>query len=307
MSIARKALIGFLSFLLFLSLSGIGLCYTAGRTALQPEFVISRLENLDVTVLAKDIVKAQVPSQIASIASQEYMDYVIDEVVVDLEPWIRGQTADAVNEGYDYILGESEELLITVDLGEAKPVVRESLWRIISQSAPSWMSILPQSELESVFNTVYDDLSAGLPDTLEIDEATVDSIDPEIMPLLDRARQYVGYYRIAYGVFIGVTAALIAGIIGLNRRRVKGSTLWLGIPCVVCGAFAFLGGYVVARLADQLILRIDIPSQLQDWFGGLIMDSAAPLTTYGIAVMIGGASLLITCAIYGRRRLDEGM
>ena len=306
MSVFRKGLIGFLSFLLFLSLSGVGLCYTAGRTVLEPEFVISRLENLDVTGIAKGIVRDQVPPEIVSVLSEEYIGVLVDEVIEDLEPWIREQAAEAVDEGYDYILGESEELLVTVDLGQAKPLLRNSVWRVISESPPPWLAVLPQSELETIYYTVYDSLAAGFPDIVEIDEATIDSIDPQIMLLLDKARQYIGYYRIAYGILVGATAALIAGIIVLNHRRVKGSTLWLGIPCLVCGIFAFLTSYVVTSLVGPLILRIDIPYQLKDWFGGLLVDSAALLTTYGIAMMIGGASLLITCVVYGRRLLSDG-
>ncbi|MFO8143894.1 MAG: hypothetical protein R6T78_04400, partial [Dehalococcoidales bacterium] len=96
MSIARKALIVFLSFSLFLSFSGVGLCYTAGRTVLQPEFVISQMEGLDVTALSKDLIREQVPPEIESMLSEEYISGLIDEVVADLEPWIREQVADAV-------------------------------------------------------------------------------------------------------------------------------------------------------------------------------------------------------------------
>lgn len=306
MSIARKALIVFLSFSLFLSFSGVGLCYTAGRTVLQPEFVISQMEGLDVTALSKDLIREQVPPEIESMLSEEYISGLIDEVVADLEPWIREQVADAVDEGYDYILGKSQELIVTVDLGTVKPILRDSLWQVISKSPPSWLAMLPRSEMESIYYTLYDDLSAGLPDTLEIDEAILNSLDPEMVPLLEKARQYVRYYRILYSILIVATAALIAGIIVLNRRSVKGSTLWLGIPCLVCGILAFLSSYIVKRLAVPIILRGGLPTQLEDWLGEFLVDSVAPLTTYGIAMMIAGAALLITSIVYRRRQLSNG-
>ncbi len=296
---AKRVLIGFLSFLLFLSLSGFGLAFVANRTVLNPDFVISHLERLDVTSLSRELLREQVPPEVTSIVSPQFIEELLDDVVTDLEPWIREQTEVAVYAGYDYLLGRSEELLVVINLEPAKAILRDSLWQSFAESPPLGLDILSPAGLESLFDEFYDDISRQMPATLEINEGMINTISPEIMPLLEQARRYIGYLQIAYGVLIGATAALVAGIILLNRR-VKGATLWLGIPCLICGIFAYVSTFVIKRLAGLLMAQLSLPVQLQDWLPQLLTDSLAPLKVYGIVLMAVGAALLIVSVAYRR-------
>jgi len=299
MSMAKRALIGFLSFLLFLSLSGFGLAFAANRTVLNPDFVVSQLERLDVTSLSKELLREQVPPEVTSIVPPQFIEELLDDVVTDLEPWIREQAGVAVYAGYDYLLGRSEELLVVIDLEPAKAILRDSLWQSFAESPPLGLDILSPAELESLFDELYDDISRQMPATLEINEGMINTISLEIMPLLEQARRYIGYLQIAYGVLIGATAALVAGIILLNRR-VKGATLWLGIPCLICGIFVYVSTFVIKRLAGLLMAQLSLPVQLQDWLPQFLTDSLAPLEVYGIVLMAVGAALLIVSVAYRR-------
>ena len=299
MSMAKRALIGFLSFLLFLSLSGFGLAFAANRTVLNPDFVVSQLERLDVTSLSKELLREQVPPEVTSIVPPQFIEELLDDVVTDLEPWIREQAGVAVYAGYDYLLGRSEELLVVIDLEPAKAILRDSLWQSFAESPPLGLDILSPAELESLFDELYDDISRQMPATLEINEGMINTISLEIMPLLEQARRYIGYLQIAYGVLIGATAALVAGIILLNRR-VKGATLWLGIPCLICGIFVYVSTFVIKRLAGLLMAQLSLPVQLQDWLPQFLTDSLAPLEVYGIVLMAVGTALLIVSVVYRR-------
>lgn len=299
MSMAKRALIGFLSFLLFLSLSGFGLAFAANRTVLNPDFVVSQLERLDVTSLSKELLREQVPPEVTSIVPPQFIEELLDDVVTDLEPWIREQAGVAVYAGYDYLLGRSEELLVVIDLEPAKAILRDSLWQSFAESPPLGLDILSPAELESLFDELYDDISRQMPATLEINEGMINTISLEIMPLLEQARRYIGYLQIAYGVLIGATAALVTGIILLNRR-VKGATLWLGIPCLICGIFVYVSTFVIKRLAGLLMAQLSLPVQLQDWLPQFLTDSLAPLEVYGIVLMAVGAALLIVSVAYRR-------
>ena len=299
MSMAKRALIGFLSFLLFLSLSGFGLAFAANRTVLNPDFVTSHLERLDVASLSKELLREQVPPEVTSIVPPQFIEELLDDVVTDLEPWIREQAGVAVYAGYDYLLGRSEELLVVIDLEPAKAILRDSLWQSFAESPPLGLDILSPAELESLFDEFYDDISRQMPATLEINEGMINTISLEIMPLLEQARRYIGYLQVAYGVLIGATAALVAGIILLNRR-VKGATLWLGIPCLICGIFAYVSTFVIKRLAGLLMVQLSLPVQLQDWLPQFLTDSLAPLEVYGIVLMAVGTALLIVSVVYRR-------
>ncbi len=299
MSMAKRVLIGFLSFLLFLSLSGFGLAFAANRTVLNPDFVVSQLDRLDVTSLSKELLREQVPPEVTSIVPPQFIEELLDDVVTDLEPWIREQAGVAVYAGYDYLLGRSEELLVVIDLEPAKAILRDSLWQSFAESPPLGLDILSPAELESLFDEFYDDISRQMPATLEINEGMINTISPEIIPLLEQTRRHIGYLQIAYGVLIGATAALVAGIILLNRR-VKGATLWLGIPCLICGIFAYVSTFVIKRLAGLLMAQLSLPIQLQDWLPQFLTDSLAPLEVYGIVLVAVGAALLIVSVAYRR-------
>ena len=304
MSMAKRVLIGFLSFLLFLSLSGFGLAFAANRTVLNPDFVVSHLDRLDVTSLSKELLREQVPPEVTSIVPPQFIEELLDDVVTDLEPWIREQAGVAVYAGYDYLLGRSEELLVVIDLEPAKAILRDSLWQSFAESPPLGLGILSPAELESLFGEFYDDISRQMPVTLEIDEGMINTISPEIMPLLEQARRYIGYLQIAYGVLIGATAALVAGIILLDRR-VKGATLWLGIPCLICGIFAYVSTFAIKRFAGLLMAQLSLPVQLQDWLPQFLTDSLAPLEVYGIVLVAVGAALLIVSVVYRRRQSSD--
>ena len=77
---AKRTLMGFLSFLLFLSLSGFGLTFVANRTVLNPDFVISRLDGLDVTSLSQELLQEQVPPELTSIFPPQFVEKLLDNV-----------------------------------------------------------------------------------------------------------------------------------------------------------------------------------------------------------------------------------
>ncbi len=99
---AKKVAIGFLSFLLFLSLAMFGAAFIAKHTILNPNFIISELNRLDVSSLAADMLREQIPAEELPV-EMEIMVGSIEEIAVDLEPWMREQVNMAVYAGYDYI------------------------------------------------------------------------------------------------------------------------------------------------------------------------------------------------------------
>jgi len=86
--LVKRAAIGFLSFLLFLSLSVFGLAFAMNRTVLNPDFVISELDRLDVSSLAEEVLREQIPEEVRAIVPSELIDRVLGDIVTELEPWV---------------------------------------------------------------------------------------------------------------------------------------------------------------------------------------------------------------------------
>ena len=303
MTLARRTAIGFLSFLLFVSLSGFGLAFTINQTALNPDFLVSRLDTLDVSSLAEEVMREQVPEEVVSIVPAELIDGVLDDVITELEPWLREQMSAAIYTGYDYLLGRSENLSLAIDLEPVKERMRDKLWQALLASPPSGFEMIPPAQLERLFNEFYELVSGQIPSTFEANESTLNELSPDIMPVLIQVRRYMGYFQTIYWALIASTALLIMGIILLNRR-VRGATRWIGIPCLISGIVSYAGTFIISHFARGLMAQIELPSQLQAWLPQLLNDSLAPLRIYGIVLMAVGTALLIVSFVYRRHHRE---
>ncbi len=306
MSLVRRAAIGFLSFLLFVSLSGFGLAFTANRTVFNPDFVVSRLDRLEVSPLVGEMLKEQVPEEVMSVLPAGLIDEVLDDVLTELELWLREQLAEAVYAGYDYVLGRSDELSLVIDVEPVKAAVKDRLLPVLLAEPPPGLDMLPPAELERLFNQFYEQVSGQIPSTLEIDEGMINEMDPGIMPALAQARRYTGYFQIAYWALIISTALFIMGIILLDRR-VRGATRWLGIPCLISGIVSYGGTFFLSNFAAGLVAQLELPVQLQDWLPQLINDSLDPMRIYGVVLMVAGTALLIVSVAYRRRGYEYSL
>jgi hypothetical protein len=303
MSLARKAAIVFLSFLLFVSLSGFGLAFTINRTVLNPDFIVSRLDNLEVVPLAEDLLVAQVPEELLALVPAELIDEVLDDVLTDLEPWLREQLGRAVDTGYDYLLGRSQSLNLEVDLEPVKEAVWDRLRQALLASPPAGLEMVPPAQLEQLFDGFYEQVSGEIPSNLEINESTLNEMSPDIMPTLMRVRQYIGYFRIIYWALVVATALFVMGIILLDRR-VRGATRWLGTPCLISGIASYVGTFFITDFAEGMIMQFGLPASLDSWLAQLVGDTLAPMRVYGIVLMVVGAALLIVSVVYRRRQYD---
>ncbi len=303
MSLARKVALGFLSFLLFVSLSGFVLAFTINRTVLNPDFIVSRLDTLDVSSLAAEVLKEQVPEEVMAMVPAELIDEVLDDVLTELEPWLKEQIGGVVDTVYDYLWGRSQSLSLVVDTEPVKEDVRDKLRQALLASPPAGLEMIPPAELGRLFDDFYAQVSGEIPSTLEINESTLNELSPDIMPALIQARRYVGYFRVAYWALVAATALLIMGIILLDRR-VRGATRWIGVPCLISGIVTYVGTFFIRNFAEGLMAQIDLPAPLGNWQAQLVSEALAPMRVYGIVLMAVGVALLIVSFVYKRRHYD---
>ena len=95
----KKAGIAFLSFLLFVSLSGFGMGFVMNRTLLSPDFAIAQVDRLDVSALAGEMISDLIPLEEIPVEMEFIIGDAVTDTIADLEPWIKQQTDTTIYAG----------------------------------------------------------------------------------------------------------------------------------------------------------------------------------------------------------------
>ncbi|MBL7125521.1 MAG: hypothetical protein ISS51_05465 [Dehalococcoidales bacterium] len=296
MKVLKGLALGLLSFLLFLSLAVFGLALTINQTVLNPDFVVSGVNKLDMSSLAEEFLSEQIPLD----GEQELVAGVLNDTIADLEPWIKEQASAVIYVGYDYLLGESQSLNLVISTEQLKETLRDNLKSAFKQSLPPEFAGLPQDMIDAEFDKYYQEFAEQIPPTFDLGE----NITPEVMTALEQARQIINYIQIAYQTLIALILVLITGII-LIHRQVRGATRQLGITFLTYGVPGFasifiLKNYAMAQLT-QLMTQPGFPASLQAWLPQLVDDFLAPLEMFSLGILIGGVALLVASFVYKPR------
>jgi len=219
MKFLKVLALSLLSLLLFLSLSIFGLVLTLNHTILNPDFVISELNRLDITSLTKDWLSQQIPQE------EPYLAEVLDNTIADLEPWIKEQVNAGIYTSYDYLLGKGESLSLVISLEPVKDSLKDNLREAILQTPPPELAGAAPAAIELYINEAYQNIDEMIPPRFEFNES---SLGPEVLAQLEQVRQVISYVQLGYKVLIGFILLLILGIILVNRE-VRGATRKLGI------------------------------------------------------------------------------
>jgi len=98
----KNLALGLLSFLLFFSLAIFGFLFMVNSTILNPDFVVSELDRLDVSSLVGEFFTIEAPPEVP------YLDEAIDETIAGIKPLVKEQVSVAIYSIYDYLLGETQ-------------------------------------------------------------------------------------------------------------------------------------------------------------------------------------------------------
>jgi len=294
MKFLKGLALGLLSFLLFLSLSIFGLAFMLNNTILNPDFVVSEVDRLDIPSLAGELLSEQIPTE----EFPEEFGIAIGNTITELEPWIKEQASAVIYSSYDYLMGRSQSLSLVISLEPVKESLRGNLWDAFLQSLPPELVGLPQAELERYFDEFYQEFSGQIPSTFEFTESL---LPPEVLATLEQVRQGIDYFQLGYKLLIGFMVALILGIIFINRQ-VKGATRELGIIFLTYGAFEYAGIFVAKYFAGTQLALLPIPSQLQAWLPQFLSDFLAPLAMFSLGLLIGGIALIVVSFVYKPRQ-----
>ena len=293
MNFLKGLALGLLSFLLLLSLSTFGIAFLLNQTILNPGFITSELDRLDVPLLAEELLREQISEEDFP---EEFGDVLVN-TITDLEPWIQQQVSDGIYSSYDYLMGRSQSLNVVISLEPVKESLRDNLWQAFLESLPAALAGASSAEIEQYFDDFYQGFSEQIPSTYEISE---DSLGAEVLAQLEMVKQIISYFQVGYKFLIGFMLLLIAGII-LIDRRVRGATRKLGAIFLPEGILMLVGVFVAKYLAGTQIAQFGIPPYLQEWLPQLVSDFVAPLLMLGIGLLVVGVALLTFSFVYKRQ------
>ena len=287
------------------------LALTLRNTLLSSDFIVSIVDELDISSLAGEVLREQLAEEIPEETGYmvEYLDESLDDVITELEPWVKEQVSVAADPIADYLLGESQSLNIVISMEPVMESLRDNLRHAFLQSPPSELAGLPQAELERRFDEFYQEFSEQMPSTFELDEsllgietqADITEALVEVEEVLEQARQYVGYFQLGYKLLIGFMVLLIAGIILINRN-VKTTTRGLGTTFLSYGVPWLVVTLVSKHFAGRWLAPFDIPSSIQEFLPAFINDSLAPMLMLSIGLVVVGIVLITISFVYPKWR-----
>ncbi len=294
MKLVKGLALSLLNLLLFLSLSIFGLARTLNNTILNPDFVVSEVDRLDISSLAKEFISEQIPPE------GELMAEVLDDTITDLEPWIKEQVNAGIYSSYDYLMGRSQSLSLVISLEPLRDSLKSNLGEAVLRSPPPELAGVPPAVIELYISQYIDEILTNLqiPPTFEFNES---SLSPEVLAQLEQVKQAIGYFQAGYKALIGFILLLILGIILINRQ-VKGASRGIGITFLTCGAIGYLETLAAKYFAGTQLAQLDIPSQLQVWLPQLVDDFLVPLEMFSIGLLAGGVALIIVSFLYKPRQ-----
>ncbi len=302
----------------------IDLALTLRNTILSSDFVVSLIDELDLSSLAGEFLSEQLIGEIPE--EMEFLSEYLDYAIAELEPTIKAELTAAADPLLDYLLGESHSLSVVISLEPAMESLEDTLRETLLESLPPEYAGLSQSEIEQLFDEYFSEgLAEIIPSTFELDENLLGTEIPadiadmlaeaegqladvkqemnealsEAEEVLEVARQYISYFQLGFTLLIVFMALIVLGII-LIFRQVKPVTRRLGIPLLTYGVIEYAGILVGKYFLKGKVTLPDIPPQLETWIFQLADDVLRPLQIFSLSLLIIGAVLIIVSFVYRR-------
>jgi hypothetical protein len=287
MQVLKGIALGMTGFFLFIVLPLLGLALALNQTVLNPNFVTREIKKLDISTIAQELIEEQLPV--------EYQSYTpeLKAAVVEVEPWLEQEIDSVVSAGYDYLLGNTGDFNITINLDPIRQPLINHLSAAYLQSPPGGAAVLSPAEIRQEIEAT---LPAG--STIEINSEVLGA---ETMDSLDTARQIIGYVHIGY-IVLWVLIAVFILLIVLILRDLKGIGLTLGIIFLISGVLTLVTALATKYFMRTAFVTADLPVHVQGWVPGLINDLFYPTNIFSLAVLIIGVLMMVVFFLYRRNQ-----
>ena len=307
MQFLKGLAISLLSFILFLCLSTFSIVFMLNQTILNPDFITSQLDELDLSSLAKEMVIDQISQDLSQQIAGQFpgaepiLNEILNDTMADLEPWIKEKTNEMVYATYEYMVGNSQSLSLTVSLDPVKDTLAANMIVALLQSPPPQLAALPREMREMLVSGLEQALTQQMPPSFTFDESMFPA---ESLGTIEQARQYLGYAQTAYPILIGLMV-FIALLIILLYRSVKGATRNLGGTLLTYGILGYAGIFASQYFIGTQTGSLGLPAALQTWLPQFLSGLWSPIQTFNIAVAIAGLVLIIVSIVYPKKEPVE--
>lgn len=174
MKIVKGLALSLLSFLLFLSLSIFGLAFMLNSTVLNPRFITSELDRLDIPAVAEELFSKQTPGEEFPV---EFRTALVN-TITKLEPLVKEQISAIIYPIYDYLKGKSQsvDLVLTlrstilnsgfiasvIDEADISPLAARFLGEQVTEQIPEGMVPIIEGLLDDVITELKPTIKAEL-------------------------------------------------------------------------------------------------------------------------------------------------
>ncbi len=196
-----------LSFLLFLSLTVFGIAFLLQSTLLNPDFIVDQVDRIDVSDLAHEFTEEMVAEDLPDEAL--FLQDAVFDVIDDQEPWLKEQLHYAIYTAYDFFLGETDTLEITIRLDSVKEDLKESIWEALNEQLSTWLPDIIQHELSPYIEENFDEYVQLIPEEY-MPAGITDLPEEQLLDFLDMYLQDINEQITLEGMMPEVTGLLEA-------------------------------------------------------------------------------------------------
>ncbi|MFC2033894.1 hypothetical protein ACFLTT_00620 [Chloroflexota bacterium] len=305
MKVLKSLALSLLSFLLFLSLSIFGTVYMFKSTLLNPDFVTAEINRLDLPELVGEITEGFFDIQ--GTDGEQYLAILTEatnETITEVEPWIKEQLNSAIYSSYDYLLGNSENINLTISTEPFTDSLKENTWESFQESPPLEMKpileTMTEKEQKEYFDVFYQPIDESIPATIDVTE---NSLPQDALDIITQVRQYASYAQPLYIGLIIFMSVIVLGII-LIIRRVKDVTRYLGVPLLTYGAFGYASIFAAKYFYEKWLPLPEVSPSLEAWMPQFTDNIMAPMEIFSLSILITGIVLIVISFVY---RKDESL
>ena len=277
MQVLRGIALGLLGFFLFIGLILLGIAFTIDNTALNPQFIINEIGKLDIPSMVHETLAKSVPA--------DYQPYLkgIDASVTETLPWINQQVSNVINGTYDYLLGKTDRLDLSLSTQPLQQSLVKNLTSAFLQSAPADHSRLTDADKQVYLTRFQEEIVTSIPAQIRI---TPDSLGADGANTIIQARNIAGYLKTIYSVLIA-SALVMAFLLAWLLRDMKSILMSLGIICFISGVLSTIAVFGLKSLIPMLIPSNSLPELLRIWIQTAIEDFISPWGIYSLSFLIG--------------------
>lgn len=292
MNFLKKLALVLIGICLYFFLSVLGMLIWVQSTVMNPDFILREIDRLEVYELTDDLAREVIDSADIPAEARPYVNETLDNVLVDIRPWVREQVGVIVRTFDNYFQGQIGSINVSISL---QPM-RDS----ISQNLAETMGDLPPSVEAVALQEIDRQLDEELPASLDINQGEWDA---ELVSVMEQVRQYTSRAQMII-ILLAAISLLLIGIVFLIYREVKTPARSLGIDFIVCGVLIYAANLATRLILSPRLLEMSLPGDFQTRLPQLIADFYFPLDVYAWVIIAVGVGLLILSIFYKPRLAD---